>query len=87
MVKNKSEDAPCPKCVNDIALGFLFKICNTSLSDKIDCKTLSKQYLRGELNADQIAEKIKEAAGNNKALLKDIKEIERIRKTGKIEPK
>lgn len=83
MKKNKAEE-PCPKCVNNIALGFFFKVCKESLSDKIDCKKLSGQYLRGELDADQIAEKIKEAAGNNKALLEDIKEIDRIRKTGKI---
>ena len=83
MVKNK-ENVPCPKCVADISMGFFFKVCNDSLSDKVDCKKLSGQYLRGEINADQIAEKILEAAGNNKALLEDIGEIDRIRKTGKI---
>ena len=84
MAKNKKENAPCPKCVNDISMGFFFKICKESLSDKVDCKKLSGQYLRGELNADQIAEKIKKAAENDKALLEDIGEIERIRRTGKI---
>jgi len=85
MTKNK-EEVPCPKCVNDISMGFFFKVCHDSLSDKVDCKKLSGQYLRGELNADQIAEKIREAAKNDESLLEDIGEIERIRKTGKIEP-
>lgn len=84
MSKNKSEEAPCPRCVNDISMGFFFKICNDSLSDKVDCKKLSRQYLHGELNADQIAEKILEAAQNDSALTKDINEINRIRRTGKI---
>ena len=84
MVKNKVEDAPCPKCVNDIALGFFFKVCKDSLSDKIDCKKLSGQYLRGEINSDQIAEKILEAARNDPELTEDIKEINKIRRTGKI---
>ena len=83
MPKNKAEE-PCSKCVNDIALGFFFKVCKELLSDKIDCKKLSGQYLRGEINADQIAEKIKAAAGNDKALLEDIGEIDRIRRLGKI---
>jgi len=84
MVKNKVEEAPCPRCVNDISMGFFFKICKESLSDKVDCKKLSGQYLRGEINADQIAEKILEAARNDPALTEDINEINRIRRTGKI---
>jgi len=84
MVKNKVEEAPCPRCVNDISMGFFFKICKESLSDKVDCKKLSGQYLRGEINADQIAAKILEAAHNDPALTKDINEINRIRRTGKI---
>ncbi len=84
MKKNKPDDAPCPQCREAITTGFLFNICEESLSDKLDCKNLTDQYLRGELNADQIAEKIKEAAGNNKTLLKDLNEIEHIRKSGKI---
>jgi len=84
MKKNKPKDDHCPKCRDAITTGFLFKICDESLSDKVDCKSLTDQYLRGELDADQIAEKIKEAVGNDKALLKDLKEIEHIRKTGKV---
>ena len=84
MKKNKPKDDPCPKCRDAITTGFLFNICETSLADKLDCKSLTDQYLHGELNTDQIAEKIKEAAGNDKALLKDLKEIEYIRKNGKL---
>jgi len=87
MKKNKvkaEDDESCPQCVADISMGFFFKICKESLSDKVDCKKLSGQYLRGELDADQIAEKIREAAKNDESLLEDIGEIERIRKTGKI---
>ena len=84
MVKNKVEDAPCPKCVNDISMGFFFKICKESLSDKVDCKKLSGQYLRGEITSDQIAEKILDAASNDPELIEDINEINRIRRTGKI---
>jgi len=84
MVKNEKENAPCPKCINDISMGFFFKICNESLSDKVDCKKLSGLYLRGEINADQIAEKIIEAARNDPALIEDLKEINKIRRTGKI---
>ena len=84
MPKNKKENKPCPQCKDAITTGFLFNVCEESLSDKLDCKSLTDQYLRGELNADQIAEKIKEAAGNDKAVLKDLKEIEYIRKNGKL---
>jgi len=81
---NKEEDVPCPRCVKDISMGFFFKVCNESLSDKLDCKKISGQYLHGELNADQIAEKILDAASNDPELTEDINEINRIRKTGKI---
>ena len=81
---DKEEDVPCTRCVNDISMGFFFKICKESLSEKVNCKQLSGQYLRGELNADQIAETILDAASNNPELTDDINEINRIRKTGKI---
>lgn len=84
MPKNKKENKPCPQCKDAITTGFLFNICKKSLSDKIDCKSLTDQYLHGELDADQIAKKIKEAAGNDKAILTDLKEIEHLRKKGKL---
>ena len=84
MVKNKVEEEPCPKCVADISMGFFFKVCKESLSEKIDCKTLSKQFLRGELTAEKVIEKIKAVAEDNPEVVSDLEEIERIRKTGKI---
>jgi hypothetical protein len=84
MVKNKVEDAPCPKCVADISMGFFFKVCNDSLSHKINCKTLNKQFLRGELTSEKVIEKIKAAAQDDPEVTSDLEEIERIRKTGKI---
>lgn len=65
-------------------MGFFFKVCGESLSDKIDCQKLSGQYLRGEINADQVAEKIRATAGNDPELMEDLKEIDRIRRRGKI---
>ncbi|MCJ7632851.1 hypothetical protein MUP77_10735 [Candidatus Bathyarchaeota archaeon] len=82
--KTAKSAEPCPKCVTDTAMGFFFKICGESLSDKIDCKKLSGQYLRGEINADQVAEKIRATAGNDPELMEDLKEIDRIRRRGKI---
>ena len=75
---------PCPKCVVDTAMGFLFKVCGESLSDKIDCKKLSGQYLRGEINADQVAERIKATARNDPELMIDLREIDRIRRARRI---
>ncbi len=86
MKKNKlktEEEESCPQCVNDVSVGFLFAICKESLSDKIDCKKLSGQYLHGELNADQIAEKILEAAHDNPKVLEYANEVNLFRKTGK----
>ncbi|MBU1173174.1 MAG: hypothetical protein KKD44_26720 [Proteobacteria bacterium] len=75
----------CPKCVVATAMGFILKICGESLSDKIDCKELTGQYLRGEINADQVVKKIKRAARNDPELMANLNEIDRIRKTRKIE--
>jgi hypothetical protein len=67
-------------------MGFYFKICNESLSSKLDCKELTKRYLRGEISEDQVAEKIRAVARSDPELMEDLNEIERIRKTKKIEP-
>ena len=86
MKKNRvkaEEEEPCPQCVNDVSVGFLFAICKESLSDKIDCKKLSGQYLRGELNADQLAEKILDAAHDDPEILGYANEVNLFRKTGK----
>ena len=84
MRKSKKENKPCPQCMDAISAGFLLNICETSLADKLDCKRLTEQYTKKEIDVDQIAEKIKEAAENDASLLKDLKEIEYIRKTGKL---
>lgn len=80
MSKN-SKKQPCPACTNAITMGFFFKVCKESLSDKINCKELSKQLLDGEVTPEKVIEKIKEAAKNNTSALEDIKEIEEIRRT------
>ncbi len=82
----KENKEPCPECVTNIALGFLFKVCKESLSKKLDCKDLSERYLRGEISEDQVAEKIKDAARADPELMEDLNEIDRIRKTKRIEP-
>ncbi len=76
----------CPKCVTNVAMGFMFKICHESLSGKLDCKDLSERYLRGEITEDQVAERVKDAARADPELMEDLNEIDRIRKTKKIEP-
>ena len=81
--KNKES---CPKCVTNIAMGFFFKVCKESLSDKLDCKDLSERYLRGEITEDQVSEKIRDVAKSDPELMEDLNEIERIRKTKRIEP-
>lgn len=94
MVKNDTSrlremanyEKPCPKCVTNVAMGFLFKVCHEALSDKLDCKDLSERFLRGELKAEQIVKEIKDAARDNPELMEDLNEIDRIRKTRKIEP-
>ena len=83
---SKENEESCPECVTNIAMGFLLKVCKQSLSNKLDCKDLTERYLRGEITEDQIAEKIKDAARNDPELMEDINEINRIRKTKKIEP-
>ena len=85
MVKEKDEE-PCPRCVTNVAMGFFFKVCKESLSNKLDCGELSKRYLRGELTEDQVAEKIKTVAQSDPELMEDLNEIDRIRRTKKIEP-
>jgi hypothetical protein len=82
----KESEESCPKCVTNIAMGFLLKVCKESLSNKLDCKDLTERYLRGEISEDQVAEKIKDVARNDPQLMEDINEIDRIRKTKKIEP-
>ena len=82
----KENEKPCPECVANIAMGFFFKVCKESLSDKLDCKDLSLQYLRGEITEDQVSEKIRDVAKSDPELMEDLDEIERIRKTRKIEP-
>lgn len=82
----KENEKTCPKCVTNIAMGFLFKVCKESLSDKLDCKDLSERYLRGEITEDQVAEKIKDVAGHDSELMEDLNEIDRIRKTRRIKP-
>ena len=67
-------------------MGFLFKVCKESLSEKLDCKDLSLRYLRGEISEDQVAEKIRHVAKNDPELMEDLNEINRIRKTKKSEP-
>jgi hypothetical protein len=84
MVKENKES--CPKCVTNITMGFLFKVCKESLSNKLDCKELSERYLRGEISEDQVSQKIRDVARNDPELMEDLNEIERIRKTKKIEP-
>ena len=86
MVKSKKEEEPCPTCIADISMGFFFAVCKDSLSDKIDCRSLKKQFLKGEITPDKVIEKIKEAAKYDPEISSDLKEIERIRKTGKIDP-
>ncbi|MCJ7634894.1 hypothetical protein MUP77_21210 [Candidatus Bathyarchaeota archaeon] len=80
------DEEPCPKCVANIAMGFFFKICNESLSSKLDCKELSERYLRGEISEDQVAETINDAARADPELMEDLNEIDRIRKTRRIKP-
>ena len=82
---NKDEE-PCPRCVTNVAMGFLLKICKESLSDKLDCKDLGERFLRGEISEEQLAKQIKKVARDDSALMEDIEEIDRIRKTKKIEP-
>lgn len=67
-------------------MGFMFKICHESLSGKLDCEDLSERYLRGEITEDQVAERVKDAARADPELMEDLNEIDRIRKTKKIEP-
>jgi hypothetical protein len=67
-------------------MGFMFKICHESLSGKLDCKDLTEQYIQGKISEDQVAEKIKDAARSDPELMEDVEEIDRIRKTRKIEP-
>lgn len=83
----KTNEEPCPKCVTNITMGFLFKVCKESLSDKLDCKDLTERYLRGEITEDQVAEKIRDVARSDPELMEDLDEINRIRKTKKIEPR
>jgi len=84
--ETKKDEKACPECVANIAMGFFFKVCKESLSDKLDCKDLSLQYLRGEITEDQVSEKIRDVAKSDPELMEDLDEIERIRKTRKIEP-
>jgi len=72
--------------VANIAMGFFFKVCKESLSDKLDCKDLSLRYLRGEITEDQVSQRIRDVAKSDPELMEDLDEIERIRKTRKIEP-
>lgn len=84
--KNKSKEKVCTQCITNVGLGFLFDICKTSsLSNKVDCEDLKKQYLKGKISADQIVDILKKASGKNKGLLADIGEIDSIRRSGKIE--
>ena len=76
----------CPKCVENVAMGFFFRICNESLSGKLDCKDLTERYIRGEINAEHVAKEIKNAARDDPTLMEDVEEIDRIRKTKKIDP-
>ena len=82
----KKDEESCPECVTNVALGFLFKVCKESLSKKLDCKDLSERYLRGEITENQVAEKIKDVAKDDPELMEDLNEIDRIRKTKRIEP-
>ncbi len=92
MVKNDTSrlremanyEKPCPKCVTNVAMGFFFKVCHESLSDKIDCKDLSERFIRGELSPEQVAREIKDVAKDNPSVMKDLNEIDRIRKSKKI---
>lgn len=83
MSKDKVE---CPKCVVDVGIGFFLKICHDALSDKIDCGKVTEQFSKGEISTDQLIQQIKDAAKNEPEILADLEEIDRIRKTGKIEP-
>jgi hypothetical protein len=84
--KMKKDEKACSECVANIAMGFFFKVCKESLSDKLDCKDLSLQYLRGEITEDQVSQRIRDVAKSDPELMEDLNEIERIRKTRKIEP-
>lgn len=76
----------CPKCVANVAMGFFFKVCNESLSGKLDCKDLTERYIRGEISAEHVAKEIKNAAKDDPSLMEDVEEIDRIRKTKRIDP-
>ena len=82
MPKN-SKKSSCPQCADAITMGFVFKVCNDSLSGKINCKELSNKLLRGELTAEKVIEKVKAAAEGNEEATSDLDEIETIRKTEK----
>ena len=82
--KMASWEKPCPRCVTNVAMGFFFKVCHESLSDKIDCKNLTERYIRGEINAEQVAKEIKDAARDDPSVMEDLNEIDRIRKAKKI---
>ena len=81
-----NHDKPCPKCVTNVAMGFFFKVCHESLSNKLDCKDLTERYNRGEISSEQVAKEIKDAARTDPELMEDLNEIDRIRKTRKIDP-
>jgi len=79
-----NREKQCPKCISSVAMGFFFRICHQSLSDKLDCKDMSERFLRGELSAEQVAKEIKDAAKDDPELMEDLNEIDRIRKSKKI---
>ena len=53
-------------------MGFFFRICNESLSGKLDCKDLTERYIRVEINAEHVAKEIKNAARDNSSLMEDV---------------
>jgi hypothetical protein len=79
----RTKKSSCPQCTNAITMGFVFKVCKDSLSDKINCKELSNKLLCGELTAENVIEKVKAAAEGNKEAINDLEEIEGIRETEK----
>ena len=79
----RTKKSTCPQCADAITMGFVFKVCNDSLSDKINCKELSNKLLRGELTAEKVIEKVKAAAEGNEEATSDLDEIENIRETEK----
>lgn len=75
----------CPKCYADVGIGLFLKICNDTLSHKINCKELREKFEKGEVSREELVGKIKGAAKDEPDLLDSLNEVERIMKTGRLE--